>query len=62
MGLEFFDKAKEIMEKLEETQGEHIHEAAGLISESIRNGVFCRHLAAAIPMQGPSRCAEGPED
>ena len=38
MGLEFFDKAKEIMEKLEETQGEHIHEAAGLISESIRNG------------------------
>lgn len=38
MGLEFFDKAREIMEKLENTQQENIHKAAMLISESIRNG------------------------
>lgn len=38
MGLEFFDKAREIMEKLENTQQENIHKAAVLISESIRNG------------------------
>lgn len=38
MGLEFFDKAKEIMEKLENTQQNNIHKAAVLISESIRNG------------------------
>lgn len=38
MGLEFFDKAREVMEKLEATQHENIHKAALLISESIRNG------------------------
>lgn len=38
MALEFFDKAKEIMEKLENTQQENITAAAKLISESIRNG------------------------
>lgn len=38
MGLEFFDKAKEVMEKLEQTQADNIHAAAQLISESIRNG------------------------
>lgn len=38
MSLEFFDKAKEIMEKLENTQQENITAAAKLISESIRNG------------------------
>jgi uncharacterized phosphosugar-binding protein len=38
MGMEFFDKAKEVMGKLEETQQENIHKAALLISESIRNG------------------------
>ena len=38
MAFEFFDKAKEIMGKLESTQAENIHNAALLISESIRNG------------------------
>ena len=38
MGLEFFDKAKEVMVKLEETQAENIHAAALLISESIQKG------------------------
>lgn len=38
MGLEFFDKAREIMEKLENTQRDNIHRAALLISESIRSG------------------------
>ncbi len=38
MGLEFFDKAKEVMGKLEETQAENIHAAALLISESIQKG------------------------
>ena len=38
MGLEFFDKAREVMQKLESTQKENIHKAALLISESIRNG------------------------
>ena len=38
MGLEFFDKAKEVMEKLENTQAENIHAAALLISESIQKG------------------------
>ena len=38
MELEFFDKAREIMEKLENTQRDNIHRAALLISESIRSG------------------------
>lgn len=38
MGLEFFDKAREVMGKLEETQAENIHAAALLISESIQKG------------------------
>ena len=38
MGLEFFDKAKEVMVKLEETQAENIHAAALLISKSIQKG------------------------
>ena len=38
MAFEFFDKAKEIMGKLENTQEENIHNAALLISESIRKG------------------------
>lgn len=38
MAFEFFDKAKEIMEKLENTQQENIHAAAMLISEAIRSG------------------------
>lgn len=38
MGLEFFDKAKEVMEKLETSQAENIHAAALLISDAIRNG------------------------
>lgn len=41
MGLEFFDKAREVMGKLEETQAENIHAAALLISESIQKG--CSH-------------------
>ena len=36
--MEFFDKAKEIMAELEKDEHEHIHEAAILVSESIRNG------------------------
>lgn len=36
--MEFFDKAKEIMVELENDEQEHIHEAAILVSESIRNG------------------------
>lgn len=38
MAFEFFDKAEECMEKLKNTQGGNIHNAALLISESIRNG------------------------
>ena len=38
MAFEFFDKAKEVMKKLENTQQENIHKAALLISESIRSG------------------------
>ncbi len=38
MAFEFFDKAEESMEKLKNTQGGNIHNAALLISESIRNG------------------------
>lgn len=38
MGLEFFDKAKEVMEKLENTQQENIRKAAELISGAIRKG------------------------
>ena len=38
MALEFFDKAREVMEKLEQTQGENIRRAALLISEAIRGG------------------------
>lgn len=38
MGLEFFDKSREVMEKLEHAEREHIHEAALLISEAIRSG------------------------
>lgn len=38
MAFEFFDKAREIMGKLENTQQENIHKAALLISESIRSG------------------------
>ena len=34
MAFEFFDKAKEVMKKLENTQQENIHKAALLISES----------------------------
>jgi uncharacterized phosphosugar-binding protein len=38
MGLEFFNKSKKIMEQLEAAEQEHIHEAALLVSDSIRNG------------------------
>lgn len=38
MSLEYFEKAKEIMEKLEDTQKKNIKSAAMLISEAIRNG------------------------
>lgn len=38
MGLEFFEKAKEVMEGLETSQQKNIHQAALLISSSIRNG------------------------
>lgn len=38
MKLEFFEKAREVMEKLEGSQAENIHAAALLISEAIRNG------------------------
>lgn len=38
MALDFFDKAREVMEKLEQTQGENIRRAALLISEAIRGG------------------------
>lgn len=38
MELKFFEKAKEIIEVLEETQCQNIHSAAELISESIRKG------------------------
>lgn len=38
MAFEFFDKAEESMEKLKNTQGGNIHNAALLISESIRSG------------------------
>lgn len=38
MGLEFFEKAREVMEGLEASQQENIHQAALLISSAIRNG------------------------
>ncbi len=38
MSFEFFDKAREVMTKLEESEGQSIHEAAMLISEAIRKG------------------------
>ena len=38
MAFEFLDKAEESMEKLKNTQGGNIHNAALLISESIRSG------------------------
>ena len=60
MAFEFFDKAKEIMGKLESTQAENIHNAALLISESIRNGGFSRHSEADILMRGRSKYADVP--
>lgn len=38
MGLEFFEKAREVMGKLEKTQTQNIHAAAELVSDSIRKG------------------------
>lgn len=38
MGLDFFNKAREIMDHLEIDEQEHIHESALLVSEAIRNG------------------------
>ena len=38
MAFEYFEKAREIMQKLEDTQQENIHAAAMLISEAIRSG------------------------
>ena len=59
MAFEFFDKAKEIMGKLESTQAENIHNAALLISESIRNGGIL-HSEADILMRGRSKYADVP--
>lgn len=38
MGLAYFDKAREIMEGLENAQRDNIRRAAGMISESVRKG------------------------
>ncbi len=38
MGLAFFDKARELTDKLEETQAENIHKAAGILADGIMNG------------------------
>ena len=57
MGLEFFDKAREVMQKLESTQKENIHKAALLISESIRNGGILQE--AVILTRALLKCAVG---
>lgn len=38
MGLEFFDEARRLADKLEETQGDNISKAAEYVAESIMNG------------------------
>ena len=60
MALEFFDKAREVMEKLEQTQGENIHRAALLISEAIRGGGILQAYGADIPMPAPLKYADVP--
>ena len=55
MAFEFFDKAKEIMGKLESTQAENIHNAALLISESIRNGGILQAFGSGHSLCGGDR-------
>ncbi|MFB6469211.1 SIS domain-containing protein [Cytobacillus sp. Hz8] len=58
MGLEFFDKARELTDKLERTQAENIHKAAQIVAEGIMNGGITQAFgsghsyAAAIEVSG----------
>ena len=56
MGLEFFDKAKEVMVKLEETQAENIHAAALLISKSIQKGGILQAFGSGHSYAGGKAC------
>ena len=55
MAFEFFDKAKEVMKKLENTQQENIHKAALLISESIRSGGILQAFGSGHSMRELSK-------
>ncbi|WP_462410440.1 SIS domain-containing protein [Neobacillus sp. Marseille-QA0830] len=58
MGLEFFDKARQLTEELERTQAENIHKAAEIVAEGIMNGGITQAFgsghsyAAAIEISG----------
>jgi len=58
MGLEFFDKARELTDELERTQKENIQKAAEIVAEGIMNGGITQAFgsghsyAAAIEISG----------
>jgi uncharacterized phosphosugar-binding protein len=58
MGLEFFDKARELADELEQTQAENIKKAAEIVAEGIMNGGITQAFgsghsyAAAIEISG----------
>ena len=61
MAFEFFDKAEESMEKLKNTQGGNIHNAALLILLNLFAAAgFFRHLEADTLMRVPLKYAAAP--